>query len=54
VDNGKSIAKTSRAIVQNGACHWPDSISEFISFYQDVTTKEIEDCQYRFVVLMVK
>ena len=53
VDSGKSIAKTSRAVVRNGTCHWPDSMSEFISFYQDVTTKEIEECQYRFVVLMV-
>ncbi|XP_078155669.1 uncharacterized protein LOC144551543 isoform X2 [Carex rostrata] len=52
VDSGKSIAKTSRAVVRNGTCHWPDSMSEFISFYQDVTTKEIEECQYRFVVLM--
>jgi hypothetical protein len=53
VDKGKSIAKTSRAVVRNGTCHRLDSMSEFLSFYQDVATKEIEECQYRFVVLMV-
>ncbi|KAJ3689806.1 hypothetical protein LUZ61_018970 [Rhynchospora tenuis] len=52
LDNGKSVAKTSRAVVRNGTCHWPDSMSEFISFYQDVSSKEIEECHYKFVVLM--
>ncbi|KAJ4777787.1 Myosin heavy chain-related protein [Rhynchospora pubera] len=52
LDNGKSVAKSSRAVVRNGTCHWPDSMSEFISFYQDVSTKEIEECHYKFVVLM--
>jgi hypothetical protein len=53
VDTGKTIARSSKAASRNGACQWPDSISESVRFSQDEVSKEFEDCQCRIVVSMV-
>ncbi|XP_020093572.1 myosin-2 heavy chain-like [Ananas comosus] len=52
VDTGKAIAKSSKASTRDGTCLWADSISESISVYQDVVSKEMEECQFKIVVSM--
>ncbi|XP_030926310.1 putative uncharacterized protein MYH16 isoform X2 [Quercus lobata] len=52
VETGKTIAKSSKALVHNGSCQWTDSISETICFSQDDSSKELQDCFFKLVVSM--
>ncbi|MQL90728.1 hypothetical protein Taro_023329 [Colocasia esculenta] len=52
VESGKTIAKSSKALVHNGSCLWAESLSECIFLSQDDATKELEECIYKFVVSM--
>lgn len=53
VETGKTIVKSSKALVHNGSCQWTDSISETICFSQDDSSKELQDCFFKLVVSMV-
>jgi hypothetical protein len=53
VDNGKIIAKSSKAASRSGICQWPDTISEPIWVSKDEVSKEFEECHYKIVVSMV-
>ncbi|KAL4342394.1 hypothetical protein GQ457_08G018770 [Hibiscus cannabinus] len=47
MENGKTMAKTSKAVVRNGSCHWTETLSESIW----VPSKtEMEDCLFKLVV----
>ncbi|KAK3148632.1 hypothetical protein QOZ80_3BG0297440 [Eleusine coracana subsp. coracana] len=50
VDNGKTIAKSSKAASRSGICQWPDTILEPIWFSKDEVSKEFEECHYKIVV----
>ncbi|KAA8516614.1 hypothetical protein F0562_016880 [Nyssa sinensis] len=52
VETGKTIAKSSKAIVRNGNCQWSESLSESIWLSQDDSSKELEECLFKFVVAM--
>ncbi|KAM4078466.1 hypothetical protein ACB094_09G039700 [Castanea mollissima] len=52
VETGKTIVKSSKALVHNGSCQWTDSISETICFSQDDSSKELQDCFFKLVVSM--
>ncbi|XVF07792.1 hypothetical protein REPUB_Repub06bG0170300 [Reevesia pubescens] len=53
LENGKTIAKTSKAVVRNGSCQWTETLSESIWVSRKQGSKEIEDCLFKFVVAMV-
>lgn len=54
VETGKTIAKTSKAAVRNGNCQWTESLSESLwTASQDESSKEHDDCLFKFVVAMV-
>ena len=53
VDTGKTIAKSSKAPVLNGNCHWAETLSESIWISQDDSIKALEECLFKFVVSMV-
>lgn len=54
VETGKTIAKTSKAAVRNGNCQWTESLSESTwTASQDESSKEHDDCLFKFVVAMV-
>ncbi|CAD6209144.1 unnamed protein product [Miscanthus lutarioriparius] len=50
VDNGKTIAKSSKVASRSGICQWPDTILEPIWFSKDEVSKEFEECQYKIIV----
>ncbi|KAK4749312.1 hypothetical protein SAY87_026761 [Trapa incisa] len=50
VETGKTIAKSSRASVRNGTCHWNDNIAESIRFPHNDSSKDLGDSFYKFVV----
>ncbi|KAG5243290.1 myosin [Salix suchowensis] len=53
VETGKTIVKTSKAGVRNGSCQWTENLSESIwTALQDESSKEQEDCLFKFVVAM--
>ncbi|XP_028778359.1 synaptonemal complex protein 1-like [Neltuma alba] len=49
-ENGKTVAKSGKAIVRNGSCQWTDTISHSISVSRDDSSKEIEDCLLKLLV----
>ncbi|KAI9122346.1 hypothetical protein K1719_007035 [Acacia pycnantha] len=49
-ENGKALAKSSKAIVRNGSCQWTDIISHSILVSRDNSSKEIEDCLLKLLV----
>ncbi|GMI71177.1 hypothetical protein HRI_000787000 [Hibiscus trionum] len=48
MENGKTMAKTSKAVVRNGSCHWTETFS--VSIW--VSKTEMEDCLFKLVVAM--
>lgn len=52
VENGKTIAKSSKVSVRNGGCQWSDNFSESISISRDNSSKEIDDCDLKLIVAM--
>ncbi|GMY25039.1 coiled-coil domain-containing protein 18-like isoform X1 [Fagus crenata] len=52
VESGKTIAKSSKALVHNGSCQWTDTLSETICVSQDDSSKELQDCFFKLVVSM--
>ncbi|XP_031285176.1 A-kinase anchor protein 9-like [Pistacia vera] len=52
VETGKTIAKSSKALVQNGICQWTETVSESIWVSEEESSKELEDCLFKFVVSM--
>ncbi|KAJ4705033.1 putative Myosin heavy chain-like protein [Melia azedarach] len=49
-ETGKTIAKSSKALVRNGTCHWTDNLSESIWVSEDVD--DLEHCLFKLVVAM--
>ncbi|KAL5546008.1 hypothetical protein UlMin_005695 [Ulmus minor] len=52
VETGKTIAKSSKAVVRNESCQWTETISESIRVSQDDSSKEMEDCFLKLIVSM--
>ncbi|XP_059646792.1 uncharacterized protein LOC132293361 [Cornus florida] len=52
VETGKTIAKSSKALVRNGICQWAETLSESIWISQDDSSKELEECLFKLVVTM--
>lgn len=52
VETGKTVAKSSKGLVRNGTCQWKETLSEPIWVSQDGTSKEYEECLFKFVVAM--
>nr|KJB36466.1 hypothetical protein B456_006G160300 [Gossypium raimondii] len=48
MENGKTMAKTSKTVVRNGSCQWTETLSESIW----VSKTEMEDCFFKLVVAM--
>ncbi|KAH1090255.1 hypothetical protein J1N35_017512 [Gossypium stocksii] len=48
MENGKTMAKTSKAVVRNGSCQWTETLSEYIW----VSKTEMEDCFFKLVIAM--
>ena len=53
LENGKTIAKTNKAVVRNGTCQWAETLSESIWVSGKKASKEMEDCFFKLVVAMV-
>ncbi|XP_038889200.1 major antigen-like isoform X2 [Benincasa hispida] len=49
---GKTIVRSSKALVRNGSCQWTESLSESIWVSQDEVSKEFEDSNFKLVVAM--
>ncbi|CAI8602518.1 unnamed protein product [Vicia faba] len=52
VENGKTLAKTSKVAVRNGSCQWSDTLSESIWVSRDTSSKEKDDCLFKLIVAM--
>ncbi|TKY53009.1 sporulation-specific protein 15 [Spatholobus suberectus] len=52
IENGKTIAKSSKVPVRNGSCQWSDTFSESVSISRDNSSKEIDDCLLKLIVAM--
>lgn len=52
-ETGRPVAKTPRAVVKNGECHWPDSIIETTRMVFDTRINSYEEKKYRFMVSSV-
>uniref|UniRef100_A0A803Q449 C2 NT-type domain-containing protein n=1 Tax=Cannabis sativa TaxID=3483 RepID=A0A803Q449_CANSA len=52
VETGKTVSKTSKALVRNGSCQWNETLSESIRVSEDDSSKVMEDCLYKFIVSM--
>ncbi|KAJ1419463.1 NT-type C2 domain [Sesbania bispinosa] len=52
VENGKTIAKSSKVPVRNGSCQWSDTFSESIWVSRDNSSKEIDDYLLKLIVAM--
>ncbi|GAU41923.1 hypothetical protein TSUD_25640 [Trifolium subterraneum] len=52
VENGKTIAKSSKVAVRNGSCQWSDTFSQSIWVSRDNSSKEIDDCLLKLIVSM--
>lgn len=52
-ETNRPVAKTPRAVVKNGECHWPDSIIETTRMVYDTRTNSYEEKKYRFMVSSV-
>ncbi|KAF7804384.1 golgin subfamily B member 1-like [Senna tora] len=49
-ENGKTIAKSSKALVRNGSCQWADIFSQSILVSRDNSSKEMEHCLLKLLV----
>ncbi|CAK8571479.1 unnamed protein product [Lathyrus sativus] len=52
VENGKTLAKTSKVAVRNGSCQWSDTLSESIWVSREKPSKETDDCLFKLIVAM--
>ncbi|PON56159.1 RPG related protein [Parasponia andersonii] len=52
VETGKTVSKTSKAVVRNGSCQWNETLSESIRVPDDDSYKETDDCLFKFIVSM--
>ncbi|CAL1370956.1 unnamed protein product [Linum trigynum] len=54
VETGKTIARLSKAVVNNnnGSCQWKETLAESVWISPDDSSKELEDCVFKFVVAM--
>ncbi|CAJ2672525.1 unnamed protein product [Trifolium pratense] len=52
VENGKTIAKSSKVAVRNGSCQWSDTFSQSVCVSRDNSSKEIDDCLLKLIVSM--
>uniref|UniRef100_A0A1D1Y5T4 Myosin-11 n=1 Tax=Anthurium amnicola TaxID=1678845 RepID=A0A1D1Y5T4_9ARAE len=52
VATGKTIAKSSKALVDDGSCQWTEALSECIWLAQDGVSKELEERILKFIVSM--
>ncbi|KAF8042712.1 hypothetical protein BT93_A1137 [Corymbia citriodora subsp. variegata] len=52
VETGKTIAKSSKALVRNGTCQWTETLAESVSVSHDDSSKELEDCLFKLVISM--
>ncbi|PIA54916.1 hypothetical protein AQUCO_00901075v1 [Aquilegia coerulea] len=52
VETGKTVGKSSKALVRNGKCLWPESLSESIWASPEDTSKGIEDFLFKLVISM--
>ncbi|GLT89859.1 hypothetical protein SLE2022_078230 [Rubroshorea leprosula] len=50
VETGKAIGKTGKSLAKNGICQWSETLTESIWVSQDESSKEMEDCLFKFVV----
>ncbi|GKA15782.1 A-kinase anchor protein 9-like protein [Tanacetum coccineum] len=52
VETGKTIARSSKALVRNGTCQWTETLSESIWISHYDSSKELEEHLFKFVVSM--
>ncbi|MCO5562718.1 hypothetical protein L7F22_016349 [Adiantum nelumboides] len=52
VETGRITVKTSRGVVHNGSCQWPDPVVESTKLFQDPSTGECNDKVYKLFVQM--
>ncbi|OMO81884.1 hypothetical protein CCACVL1_12157 [Corchorus capsularis] len=52
LENGKTIAKTSKTAVRSGTCQWTEILSESVWVSRNEASKEMEDCLFKLVVAM--
>ncbi|KAK6942718.1 NT-type C2 domain [Dillenia turbinata] len=52
VETGKTIAKSNKAAVRNGSCHWAEAFSESIWVSHNETSKELEECLFKIIIAM--
>lgn len=52
-DNGKTTAKSGKALVRNGSCEWPDIFSQSIMVSRDNSSKKTEDSVFKLLVATV-
>ncbi|KAH6557738.1 hypothetical protein KP509_1Z097700 [Ceratopteris richardii] len=50
INTGRIIAKTSRGIIHNGSCQWPDPVLESIKLVQNPSTGEYNKKPYKLFV----
>ncbi|XVE76080.1 hypothetical protein DITRI_Ditri12bG0144200 [Diplodiscus trichospermus] len=50
LENGKTIAKTNKAVVRNGTCQWPETFSESVWVSGKKASQEMDDCLFKLVV----
>ncbi|RWR93834.1 protein MLP1-like protein [Cinnamomum micranthum f. kanehirae] len=50
IETGKTVAKSSKAVVRNSNCQWTEALSESIWVSQEDASKELEECLFKFVV----
>ncbi|CAL5207312.1 unnamed protein product [Lathyrus oleraceus] len=52
VENGKTLAKTSKVAEFNGSCQWSDTLTESIWVSRDKSSKKTDDCLFKLIVAM--
>uniref|UniRef100_A0A7N0UAN2 C2 NT-type domain-containing protein n=1 Tax=Kalanchoe fedtschenkoi TaxID=63787 RepID=A0A7N0UAN2_KALFE len=52
LETGKTVAKSSKALVRNGSCMWRETLTESVWIGLDHSSNELEDCWFKFVVAM--
>ncbi|XP_030453698.1 uncharacterized protein LOC115675243 [Syzygium oleosum] len=52
VETGKTIAKSSKAVVRNGSCQWTETLAESVLVSHDDSSKELEDCLLKLIISM--
>ncbi|KAI5080079.1 hypothetical protein GOP47_0005558 [Adiantum capillus-veneris] len=52
IETGRITVKTSRGVVRNGSCQWPDPVVESTKLFQNPSTGECNDKVYKLYVQM--